>query len=273
MKKPLLYFLLIIVGFELSGQDLKARKENNGVVLEQFFIDKTNKTKEGPYFKILKSTKDTLVTGQFLGDKKVGLWKLFDESGKLMCIYNFDLQKLAGKGPGFIKVDAAPVYEGDQFVDMSVSSPAYFLGTEIDLGQIIREKIKMPTDMISAGIQGVWVAAISIDEEGNVADTWIESGPSAMFDNAILKSLSSIPNLWFPAYRNGKPVKSKVYFVYEVLINQELDTYGSSVQTGPHLKYYKIVTKAVIQTVTSRPGYGRDAILSGKDINSRNRRF
>ena len=270
MKKTLLYFLLIIFGFELSGQDLKARKENNGVVLEEFFIDKTSKTKEGPYFKVLKSTKDTLVTGQFLGDKKVGFWKLFDESGKLMCVYNFDLQKLAGKGPGFIKVDAAPVLEGDQYINASVSSPAYFLGNDKELDQIIRESTKIPVELLSAGISGMWIAAIAIDEEGDIADSWIESGPSAMFDKAILKSLSSIPNLWFPAYRNGKPVKSKVYLAYNVLINQEPEADAPPVQVGPHLKYFNFIAKGVMRTTTTRSGIGRDAAVPGKIIQSRN---
>lgn len=234
----LFFFLLVQIG--VFGQKLKQKHDDNGVVKINYTIDRKTGLYYGPYSKILNETKDTLVTGEYFEGLKSGIWKLFDEKGNLVVLYDFDRQKLMDKGPAFPVIDSIPVFDGVDYPVQKVNSPAFFLGSDAELRALVESNMRFPVSLLQSNIFGQWVATFIIDINGNIKDTKIEHSASEFLNEEILFGLEMIPFMWIPASKDGRPVESKVYYMFEVMMKEGQESEYSTLKNIPYFKYHPI---------------------------------
>jgi hypothetical protein len=89
--KSLLLLAIVILSASLSyGQQTVARtNELTNVVTENYQVLKANKkVKQGEYIASYKTT--TIARGNYNNGKRVGEWKFYNPTGKMVQVYNYD---------------------------------------------------------------------------------------------------------------------------------------------------------------------------------------
>ena len=211
--------ILILTCINAIGQNLKTKKKSSTYYKEIFSFDKKTKQKQGLYFKIRKSNKDTLIKGFFKDDKKVGIWKFFDKDNTLYFAYDYN-QNITTLEDSFKSTDSVHVKTNNEFKLTKVDNPALYIGFKDEVKTIIKETFNPPTSLFQKEESGFTIASFEINKTGEIQNISIESSNNINIEKAIKKSIQKIKNKWIPASINSKPVVSKIYAIYNISLTR-----------------------------------------------------
>lgn len=255
------YLLLVFAGFLIShqaySQNLKTKKKTSQFTKEIYQIDKKSKTKNGFYYKISTSTKDTLVVGNYSNDQKTGLWTYNKMNGEKYLEFNYETKTIASFCGDELKSDSTYILHDKKFVLDRVDHPQIYLGFENEPRTYIARNIKLPIEIVKNGISGKSVASFVVDENGKIRDQKIEFSLNKEFDKKILDVISKLTGDWVPATKDGKAFSSKIILTVDVQSMSQ--SFGKSLMNKeedlPYLWHTVLTYSSVIttrKTVTRR---------------------
>lgn len=146
--------------------------------------------------------------------RKTGVWSFSSSQHGLESQYDFTNLKLLHERIPATELPLKPkplVYQEGTYVEKQVDSEAMLLGGKSRLMHFMSKNIRYPAAAQRAGIQGVVVLAIEIDENGQMLDHKVFSSVSDDLDKESLRVLKLVPNDWIPAVVDGKPARSVLY--------------------------------------------------------------
>jgi TonB family protein len=208
MKNTVIYCwflpLLCLLSFKGGPEVIKKKVSENGINETYYVLKSDGETKHGSYLK----------TGR--GDKEEGNYDMGVKSG--VWSYKF--------GNGFFqkydytnKTLLIPTFEGEQralveqdglFVEKAVNYPATHLGGKEAMYSFLVMRVIYPKEAKRKGTQGELEASFEITENGEIINETIINGIGDGCDEELLRVLKLLPDTWFPANIDGKPVKSRV---------------------------------------------------------------
>ncbi|RXQ95708.1 hypothetical protein EO244_07550 [Ancylomarina salipaludis] len=214
------YFLLVVVSIlfthQAYSQNLKTKKKKNQFTQEIYQIDKKSKAKNGFYYKISTISKDTLVIGNYLNDRKIGLWTYNKMNGEKYIEFNYETKTIASFYGSELKSDSTYILHGNKFVLDKVDHPQIYLGYENEALTYIVRNIKLPLEIVKNGVTGRSVASFVVDENGKIRDQKIEFSLNKEFDKKILDVISKLAGDWIPATKDDKAFSSKIILSLDV---------------------------------------------------------
>jgi hypothetical protein len=226
LKRFLLFFtsiLLAINSFAQETVEKKTKLTNN--VSQVYKVLASNKyTKQGLYQALFKK-KTVVATGMFENDKKIGIWRFYDQKGQAMQIYDYTKKQL--------------LFEARE--DTS-SNLRYFVDKQLDSTSKITKPVKVggryygylpylnlftvPKDLRDINYD-VFSAVVEllISPYGRLADYKVHL-TAVNFKRTINMNID-LPNeedkVFMPATLNGEPISSRVVIQCYVTNSGHLD--------------------------------------------------
>ncbi len=250
MKYLLLVFVGILFTQQAYSQNLKTKKKTSQFVKEIYQIDRKSKQKEGFYYKISTSTKDTLVIGNYSNDQKTGLWSYNKMNGEKYIEFNYETKSIASFYGGELKSDSTFILLDNEFVLDKVDHPQIYLGFENEARTYITRNIKLPLEIIKNRISGRSVASFVVGENGEIRDQKIELSLGKELDKKILDVINKLTGDWIPAIKDGKAFSSKIILSVDVrIMGQSLGkTQMKEEEDRPYLWHAVLGYTSVIRT-------------------------
>ena len=112
----------------MTGQQLKKKKNSAYFYEEIYTIDKSSKKKQGDYLKLSKYSGDTLVKGQYEQDKQVGPWSFKGADNSKYISYDYNEEKLIEIIDVNFKEASVQVKTEGNFKMVNVDHPALYIG-------------------------------------------------------------------------------------------------------------------------------------------------
>jgi hypothetical protein len=208
--------ILISISLTSYSQERKTKKIRTDSYIEIFTVDKNTNEKDGEYIKINKSTKDTLIYGNYKNDNKVGIWKYYSKNNRLFIAFDYEKKVLNQLPHKVAVVDSFPIRKDTSFYLSKVDSPPIYLGYENELHDILKQNALVPAEVCEKGISGTSLASFIVNCRGKIADIEIENSLSPELDKNIINTINKINGDWIPSKANGEIVDSKIYVLYNI---------------------------------------------------------
>jgi TonB family protein len=144
-------------------------------------------------------------TGQFVDNKREGLWQYWQEDGSLR------LQKLFMKGIEVKSISEGPT--DDNQVRQIVEQMPVFPGG-ISVQRYLASTVRRPVGVFRVRGDGKVFVQFVVSPTGNVTSTRIIKGFDPVYDAEALRAVAALPR-WQPGLHNGHPVA--VRFVVPVV--------------------------------------------------------
>lgn len=164
------------------------------------------------------------VSGEYLNNRKEGLWTQLDSNGMIESVHTYVDGKLHGK---FYLYDAAGqkinegLYGADTLISELIKQPVITLPylkscidyvedknecTEATLAHYISENLKYPSTARKMELHGIAYAQWDVMPSGQVQNIRIPSSLSNEIGTEALKVIRNMPD-WMPARQDGEPMK------------------------------------------------------------------
>jgi hypothetical protein len=221
--KTIISFLICLMCLPVAAQK-KIMENNYNFSTSSYTIDRQSKLKEGKYVKIRNSNHDTLVTGQYENDRKVGLWKYRSSGNKNYITYNYDSKSAEYLDPAISKVDSFLTIEGSNgmFFLNKVDSPPIYLGFPGEIKVLLARNINLPVTEMQRGLEGSTTASFVISRTGAISNIKIERSLNRTFDKIVLDAIKLIDSEWIPAKVNNIPTDAKINVLVRVSNSKKL---------------------------------------------------
>jgi protein TonB len=223
----------ILIGFPLlmPAQELKKVEKTDMLAKEKevYYVLKSHpKIKQGSYQKILSNgtvalsgyykhgLKDSVWTeytndgkllykGKYSKDVKTGVWEYYTYNEILEQKYDYDKKEMVYLRSAKKKLDNFRILNKDALPGSDIKGPVYIGGDYLMFRNLHYKMLSRP----KAGMMEVVSVTFIIDEHGKTSGHHISDGADADMDAEALKVVKSIPDNWYPAQLNGKPVASE----------------------------------------------------------------
>jgi len=238
--------LFLVLPTLIFGQETiqKTRKFSNQDLKEIYSVLKSDKsTLHGSYTKVSSKgtvfsegfykygVKDSLWkdydwngklyrTGNYLSDKKVGLWQFFDEKGNAELIYNFSTNELVS----YILDDKRKnkkynitTAEGIKLDELD--RPPLYLGGNLGMGVFIGLNIKYPIIAAENGVSGKVDIAFTIDSLGQTSNYRVTKGIGSGCDEEALRVVKMLTEGWLPGIYKGQAMKMQYFIPVNFILN------------------------------------------------------
>ncbi len=148
--KTILTILISTFFFVIYAQspEKKIKKLRDDYFIYVYTINKSNKQKDGEYYKIRKVTKDTVIFGYYKSDKKAGIWKFKNAIKGDYIIFNYDSLVFNFLSNNFRNIDTFFVKKDSVYVLDKVDSPPIYLGYESEINELIKNNTLPTMDLI-----------------------------------------------------------------------------------------------------------------------------
>lgn len=216
MKYLIVILSAILFSQNCYPQKLKTQKKITQLFKEIYQVDKKSKLKNGFYYKLSNSTKDTLVVGQYLNNEKSGIWKYQGMFKAKYFDYNYDTNTILEIYDNELKLDSAYVFKGSKFELDVVDHPQIYLGHKEEAQAYLARTIKLPNEIAKNGIEGRSAASFVIDSKGKLINPKIEFSLHKDMDETIIDLLTNMKGTWIPALKDGVNVASKIILIVDV---------------------------------------------------------
>ncbi|WP_282015309.1 energy transducer TonB [Marinifilum flexuosum] len=237
-------FTLLLISTQCFGQKKYKRVKHQITHLhkEIYQVDKKSKIKEGFYYVVNTRTKDTLVTGEYLNNKRIGIWKFYKKDSTPHLEYDYDRNQLASYNSGN-RIDSTFIKKGDKYVLDKVDNPQIYIGFENQAEFDMIKKIKLPTELMEKHKSGSCLYSFIISKEGILKDITIEQSINKNLDKNAIKTIKELNYKWEPARQNGKPIDSKSFLLIEVFNHENFSKRDlGKVYFWHHMLFYRSVT-------------------------------
>ena len=211
MKKICIFAIGLLVIHLCCAQDkafkTKVTKDQN--IATTVTIRKSTKQKEGAYFKVDRNTGDTLVIGQYVNDKRAGVWRFADKKAMYFA-YDFTENRMAQTSPLIQAVDTFIVKaDNGEYILSRVDTPSLFLGYKNELEALLSKSIRLPLSVMEKHVTGTAVVSFVIDEHGLMKDVKSEVVLDKELNKELIRRVTEVDGEWLPAVKEGKPVEAK----------------------------------------------------------------
>jgi len=215
-QKIILSSLIAFFFLPSFAQELKTKKISTENYIELFTVEKNSKLKDGAYLKIDRNTKDTLISGNYRNDLKVGIWKYNSTGAQPWIAYDYDKNKIIQISDQLSKIDSFMIKKDDVFVFEKVDAPPVYLGFKDELKNTLGMSVKVPITIMTGQLSVISIASFTVDKNGKMKDFEIAQTLSDEVDSNIRSALKKLDGEWSPAVYNGQPVESIVFVVFEI---------------------------------------------------------
>ncbi|HVV02701.1 MAG TPA: TonB family protein [Puia sp.] len=232
-------FLLLIAATAFSQQrkevtDMSGDKYRR--IKEVYFVLRSDKSvRDGPYRQFRNDK--LIVSGYYKNGQKDSVWEAYSNTQAITSRKWYDKGKMTGKWE-FFNSNGEPTYTYDFStgkVTWSPGSPRSDTITRFyrnDAGEWVRGRLdqdivplfgpaewlsylnanfRYPDEALNKNQQGRVVISMIVDENGQVSDYAVSTSVAPSLDSEALRVVSSHENLFAPAVKDGKKVRS-VYF-------------------------------------------------------------
>ena len=195
----------LLISLATTGQDIRYFKDEHGWTPTEDgkgrYLEVTTMSGDSARvieFKHAKSGR-LLRTSAYVGDRPVGKWQVFDDSGKLTEERDFDILKYGSCEP---KSSARSADDAD-----SLDTRASFTGGDEAMYRFMATVAHYPDEAMDAGIQGTVYVRGKVDEQGDWQTVGICKGANPYLDLEAWRMVDRFPH-WVPAMKGGRPVTS-----------------------------------------------------------------
>jgi TonB family protein len=157
--------------------------------------------------------------GSYFNDQKVGVWKFYDNKGKISQEYDFTNKKvLFSTTLKNVEFESLVIIDNDT-MKVLLDSPVDFIGTYEALFQHVATNLMYPQHAIENGLSGKVNVTFCIDTNGIASGHFVKDQVGNGLDEAALQAVLKIPNDWIPAVYKGKPVKTIIKIPVNFTLN------------------------------------------------------
>lgn len=135
-----------------QNSDKKIKKVKDDYFINFYTINKSNKQKDGEYFKIKRKSNDTLIFGYYKDDKKVGIWKFKSLNKKDYIIYNYDSLSVTFLSKTIKNIDTFYIKKDSSYILSKIDSPPIYLGYENEIKELLSDNTVISMDIFDKGI-------------------------------------------------------------------------------------------------------------------------
>jgi hypothetical protein len=193
------------------GTGMNAEKRTsvlmNGQLIEHFYVSKHDTTiKHGPYELFYKT--HLIESGQFVNDRRVGVWTYCNMGNVLEFKYDYDKDSLV------------MIAGGEQQKMLAVQSPCMFLGSSLVPYAHISTLVGYPARAYDKGKEGKVDLFLVISPEGRIIRRYTGTNDPGLLAAPVLKASYSFPEewIWIPERKNNQKQES----IYKITILFEL---------------------------------------------------
>lgn len=135
-----------------------------------------------------------------------GIWRYYDENGKLIKVLDYDFDLVYNKKPSdsIFYFDLASKRLS---IDGEFEPPIFSKG---DFAFYITENLQYPESAAINGFYGKVKVLFVINEDGSISNVSILKGIHKILDQEAMRVIRSMPH-WEPAVYNGKKIKVYTY--------------------------------------------------------------
>ncbi|MDM8162212.1 energy transducer TonB [Labilibaculum sp. K2S] len=221
MTKICLFTLFLLTSLFAQSQELKTKKKivRHNRFFEKYSVLKSDKTtKHGEYKMVTHNTAKLIENGNYVLDKKVGLWEYYDynihtKKLELEQKYDYTNNKLIFNRNNDSDYD---VFINGKWIQTKLDTiPIYLGGYRKFYNQVIEfvDDADVPKIATLSKVNGNVIATFIVDEKGETSDYKIELGVGGECDRLVLNSVRKVSNDWSPAILNGNKVKTKIIVI------------------------------------------------------------
>lgn len=246
MKFTLLYILLMLSFVSFGQKKYKTvKKKINLIHKEVYQIEKKSKLKEGFYYYIDTSKNDTLISGNYKDDKKVGLWKYYGRGKFPYLEYDFSTNKLISNRYRITK-DSTYIKKDDKYILDKVDSPQIHIGFKNQAEYDLAKSLTIPKSVIKNGTPTVFIYSFVISKDGILKNIKVEQSIDKEYDKKAIKTIKELDYNWVPALKDGETVDSKSFLIIDFSNGQNLSKNDRTKAYLWQVKlvYYGIITKS-----------------------------
>ena len=212
MKSVVLTLVIVLTGLLVNGQNFVTTKyfkdfEGRKVIEKKEkakFKEVTSSNEDGSYkveFFDMGNEK-VLRSKSYRDDQPIGVWKSFDQSGKLISERDFDQLKYSDE-----MVRNVPYFEFSEWSEEDIIPAYYKSKSTTDFNTYVGQKIKYPNEAKDSGAQGNVMVHVKIDKTGKAEVISIFKGVDPFLDYESYRVINGMSG-WTPATEGGAPVDS-----------------------------------------------------------------
>jgi TonB family protein len=166
------------------------------------FLEKDLKTLNGQYADY-HSNGYLATAGQYVNNKKDGIWYIYDDTSKAITKYKFHLDSLISK----TDMDSLAKANKDKIEDTTGEREAVYKGGTDNIRKIISSNFKVPNRTSALKISGTVKVRFVVNTTGSPVDIAILHSVEFAFDEEALRVISYLKN-WTPAFQRGHNVNA-----------------------------------------------------------------
>lgn len=181
---------------------LYTKKQDEKILEKGFFKDNR---KDSTWVTFYSNGKDTMHVGTYLQNQPVDIWDFYEKKNKLKYCFDFGSKQLV-RYNWYEESNLFRVFPDSAYTFELVDSPPIIPGCVKPM-EMIAPIIKYPVEAIQKRIQGVVIVSFIIDEAGKMNDVKVGKKVAPLLDAEALRVVQLTKDKWYPAIKNGKPVK------------------------------------------------------------------
>lgn len=214
--RPLLIFILLFSSLVGYNQTVETKKVSSANFKEFYSIDKSTGLKVGPYLRLDKQKKDTLVCGIYQNGQKSGVWKYFGHENVLWVAYDFSKKSLVYVSEEINKVDSFMVQKGNSYINLEVDNPPIYLGSKSEIELTFLSRIKLSAEITANTKSGISIARFVVGKEGKVKEITSDLMLSGDLFPQIKEILETLEGEWIPAKVKGEATDAQYMLVLDI---------------------------------------------------------
>jgi len=145
--------------------------------------------------------------------RMTGKWEFFNSNGEISYTYDFATSKVTYTSAQPRSDTATCIYRNDagEWVRGHLDQPAVPLFGPAEWLSYLNDNFRYPDEAVEKHLQGKVVISMVVDENGQVSDYAVSTSAAPSLDKEALRVVSSHENLFAPAQKDGKKVRSVVF--------------------------------------------------------------
>lgn len=214
--RPLLIFILLLSSLDSYNQTVETKKVSSAYFKEFYSVDKSTGLSVGPYVRLDKQKKDTLVYGIYQDGQRCGVWKYFGDENALWVAYDFSKKSLVYVSEEINKVDSFMVKKGNSYVNLEVDNPPIYLSSKNEIEAIFLSRIKLAAEITANTKSGISIARFVVSKEGKIKEITSDLMLSGDLFPQIKEILETLEGEWIPAKANGEAIDAQYMLVLDI---------------------------------------------------------
>lgn len=231
------FIILIMFACFSHSQTIIRKKNTTAFYTDHFSYNKNTLQKHGQFIRMNNLRPDTLISGLYDNDKRIGRWRFFDNTGNLHLQYDYDNNTFTHIADTIKNIKKFSFRTDSTFEFIDVDRPPLYLSDADDLDRTMATGFVLPAIISKEKIKGRSVASFEIDINGKLSNIEINQTLHPELDKAIISVIEKLENTWQPAVKNGEPIATCFLVVVNVITSNEP---VPQIIEQPHIKFLTV---------------------------------